>query len=118
MKYYFLIAIFFVVLSFNLLSSDTNNKDLGFTQPKELNLKSQIEEYNSHEASAKNDLSKLSKEFNSIDQLETEISKFSNYKFDEFSSDQLNTYNHLVFLRAQLIKKQIFEKAVRNGYNL
>ncbi len=119
MKYYFLIAILlFVTLIFKLLSLDTINKELGFTKAKELKLKSQIKENNSNEASSKNDLSKLSEVFKSIDQLEAEISKFSNYKYDEFSSDQLNAYNHLVFLRAQLIKKQIFEKAVRNGYAL
>ncbi len=106
------------MLSFKLLSSYTQYKDLSVVQPLKLNSKSHIAKNNTYKASAKKNLSEISSEFNSIDQLEAEISKFSNYRYDEFSSDQLNSYNHLVFLRAQLIKKQIFEKAVRNGYTL
>ena len=97
------------MLSFKLLSSDTKYKDFSVAQPIELNIKSQMTDNNNHKASAKINLSELSIDMNSIDQLDAEILKFSKYKYDEFSSDQLITYNHFVFLRAQLIKKQIFE---------
>lgn len=63
----------------------------------------------------KQDLKKISAH---LTEIETQLLRFKNYSYEDFSQQDLKIYNELILERALILKKQIFSKAAKMGYYL
>ncbi|MEQ1721683.1 MAG: hypothetical protein ABL930_00815 [Pseudobdellovibrio sp.] len=69
-----------------------------------------------HNISEKLALKKESQQPESINQIESELSNYTDKSFDDLSPEEIKRFNFLNLQRAIILKNQIFAKAKSKGY--